>query len=96
MVALYAVAVIVGALGLTGWVVAGVLAERPGSSVAQPEARFGLRGRSLVVAVLGFGLGGMSASYAGWPELGALGAALAGAGLLVVSGRYLGVGRGEA
>jgi hypothetical protein len=92
MVALYATAVILGALGLSIWVVLGVVAEREGAQVVAPERRFGLRGRSVLVAVLGFGLGGMSASYAGWPTAVAFAAAVSGAGLLVASGRHLGVG----
>jgi hypothetical protein len=96
MVALYAVAVLLGAVSLGSWILLGVMAERPGSSVVDPEARFGLRGRSTVAGVLGFGLGGMSASYAGWPELAALGAAAGGAVFAVLSGRYLGIGGDEA
>ncbi len=96
MVAVYAVSVIVGALSLAAWVVVGIVAERPGSVARDPESRFGERGRSIVVAVLGFGLGGMSASYAGWPGGLAFAGALAGAAFLVVSGRLLGVGDGEA
>lgn len=56
-----------------------------------PERRFGERGRDVVAATLGFGLGGMSASFAGWSTgLAALGA-VAGGALAVVAGRYLGV-----
>lgn len=96
MVPLYAVVVVLGALCLGVWILLGLVAERPGSSVMDPEARYGLRGRSAVAGVLGFGLGGMSASYAGWPSLAALAAAAGGAALAVLSGRYLGVGGDEA
>ena len=96
MVVLYAVAVLVGALTLGAWILLGVMAERPGSFVVDPEGRCGLRVRSAVVGVLGFGLGGMSASYAGWPGLAALAAAAGGAVITVLSGRYLGVGGDEA
>ncbi len=95
MVALYAIAVLLGALGLTTWIVVGVMAERPGSAAVDPEVRFGVRGRSIVAGVLGFGLGGMSSSYAGWPVVAVLAAATGGAALAVVSGRYLGVGGDE-
>jgi len=92
MVALYAVAVVAGAVGVCAWVVTAVLSERPGSHVIQPDTRFGVGGRMVVAAVLGFGLGGMSAAYGGWHAALAFGAAVAGAALMAVSTRLLGVG----
>jgi hypothetical protein len=92
VVAVYAVSVIVGALALVTWVAMSALSARPGSITVDPEERFGVRGRFVVAAALGFGLGGMSAAYAGWPIAGSLAGALGGAALLVGSARWLGVG----
>lgn len=43
------------------------------------ERRFGVNGRRVIAAVLGFGMAGLSASYAGWNAGLAAGAAVAGA-----------------
>lgn len=50
-----------------------------------PEAALGAWGRYLIAGVLGFRLGGMSATFGGWATGPALGAALAGAVALVVT-----------
>ena len=89
MVVLYGIAVVAGALALVGWVIWDTLAEAPGSSGQGPTVRFGMRGRRAVTAVLGFGLGGISASFAGWNQALALGAAVAGAVLLAMSAHVL-------
>ena len=60
--AVYAVATVVGLLGLAGWVLTRSLAVARGSGF-DPEERFGTRGRRALAAVVGFGLGGMSASF---------------------------------
>lgn len=83
MVVVYAVAVVVGSCALIGWLVAQARAEAPDSRWAGPDERFGVGGRRAVMAAVGFGLGGMSASFAGWPAALAFGAALAGAAGLV-------------
>lgn len=95
MVPLYAIAVFLGFVGVAGWVLAGTLASNPDSTVQDPMARFGERLRTVVTATLGFGLGGMSASYAGWPGLAAIAAALGGAALLVISIRLIEAGEPE-
>ena len=62
-----------------------------GKDSLDPEERFGELGRTVIAAVLGFGLAGMSASFAGWsPGLAVVGAA-GGAVAAVLIGRYLGV-----
>lgn len=90
MVVVYAVAVIGGALALVAWVAVAALAERPDSTVQAPDERFGRTGQDAVTFTLGFGLGGMSASFAGWPGVAAAAAAIAGGVALLVSGRWLG------
>ena len=44
-----------------------------------PDARFGMTGRRVVAAVFGFGMAGLSASYAGWGTALALAGAAGGA-----------------
>ncbi len=90
MVFVYTVAVVAGALGLLTWVAVAALSERPGSAVRGPDARLGRTGQDLVTFALGFGLGGMSASFAGWPDLVAAAAAFGGGVALLASGRWLG------
>ncbi|NIS32955.1 MAG: hypothetical protein GWN73_12640, partial [Actinobacteria bacterium] len=66
MVALYSVVLLAGLVAVAGWLVAGTLAANLDSRVTDPAVRFGSRGRDVANALLGFGLGGMSSSYAGW------------------------------
>jgi hypothetical protein len=92
LVAAYAIATILGVIGIIAWVALGLIATSvPGKEAADPETRFGLAGRSVVAVFIGFGLGGMSASYAGAGTFVALLGAIVGAIALVVVGRYLGV-----
>ena len=49
----------------------------------------------MVAAVVGFGLGGMSASFAGWSTFFALLGAVAGAVLMTAAARYLGIDDGS-
>lgn len=92
MVAIYAVATVLGVIGLLAWITLGIAASAGGDSTSlDPETRFGERGRVAVGGVLGFGLGGMSASFAGWNAGLAVAAAVAGAAAAVLVGRYLGV-----
>lgn len=92
MVPIYAICIVLGVVAVLAWVILGMTA----STVAdkenlEPEQRFGEKGQMAITAVLGFGLGGMSASFAGWST----GLALVGAGVGAVGatliGRYLGV-----
>ena len=62
-----------------------------GKDHLDPERRFGARGRDVVAATLGFGLGGMSASFGGWNTGLAVVGAVAGGVIAVLVGRYLGV-----
>lgn len=91
MTAVYAIAVVVGLLALIAWIAATGIA----SSVEQweridPEQRFGSRGRLALAATLGFGLGGMSGTFAGSHAGSAFAAALIGSALVTLSARLLG------
>lgn len=81
MIAVYAVVLAAGVTTLLAWIFMAVLGstnERPG---IDPEHRFGMTGRRLVAAAVGFGMAGMSAEYSArdlsWPV--ALALAIAGA-----------------
>ena len=63
MVKVYAVVLVVGVVALFAWVIARAFAvniERPS---IDPEERFGVRGRRVVAAMVGFGMAGMSAEF---------------------------------
>lgn len=76
----FAIALVVGVLALFAWIVAATAAEIvSGWERLDPERGLGPRARSGVAAILGFGMAGLSAAYAGWPGLAAVSAALAGA-----------------
>jgi hypothetical protein len=84
MTLVYALAILIGAGGVLTAVGLSVNPERPGTP---PPVRHTL------LAVLGFGLGGMSASFGGWPTGLAVVAGLGGAILLVGLGiRYAPIG----
>lgn len=90
MTPVYAIVLIVGVIGLLVWVAMTAVGETvEGWRGVDPEARFGVRGRFALAAALGFGLAGMSATFAGWPGLWVFAAALGGAALtVVVAARY--------
>lgn len=91
MTAVYAIALLTGALLLLGWVVATATAGAvAGWEVVNPERRFGAKGRGVVAALLGFGLAGLSASFAGWSTLVALLAGLGGGAAVWAVSRVLG------
>lgn len=71
MVKVYAVVLVVGIVALLGWIMARAFAvniERPS---LDPEQRFGVPGRRVVAAMVGFGMAGMSAEFSprdiAWP-----------------------------
>ena len=90
MVKVYAVALAVGVVGLVVMVLGGALAANVGREDADPGERWGPAGKSIVGALVGFGMGGMSAEFApiemAWP--GALAIALLAAVLSVFWVRY--------
>lgn len=88
MVWIYALALIVGFVALIAWIVGAALgAWVDGWEFADPEARFGATGRSIVAGLVGFGIAGMSATFAGWHAVLALAAALLGVVAMVAVAR---------
>jgi hypothetical protein len=80
---IYAISLVVSLVLLVAWVAAVAIAGMvDGAENFDPESRFGARGRLTLAAGLGFGLAGLSASYAGWPGVAALVAALGGAAIV--------------
>ncbi len=90
MVKVYAVALAVGVVGLLVMILGGAFAANVGRNDADPGRRWGLPGRSVVGALIGFGMGGMSAEFSPldlqWPV--ALAIAVVAAGLSVFWVRY--------
>jgi len=83
VIKVYAVVLIVGIVVLIAWVFLTVLAGNIDRPSIDPESRFGVAGRRVVAAAVGFGMAGMSAEYSpldiGWPV--ALALAVAGGGV---------------
>lgn len=91
MTALYAVVLVIGLVFLIMWLGAAAIGTWvEGWESFDPEMRFGARGRATVAGAVGFGMGGLSATFAGWPPGLALLAALAGGGAMVLVARVLG------
>jgi hypothetical protein len=81
MVKVYAVVLVVGIVALLVWIMARAFSANIDRPSLDPEARFGVPGRRVVAAFVGFGMAGMSAEFSprnlSWPV--ALALALAGA-----------------
>ncbi len=90
MIKVYATSLILGIAGLLIAILGGALAENLGRPERDPGARFGLSGKTVVGALTGFGMGGMSAEFSplgfSWPV--SLLLASVAAGLAVVWVRY--------
>jgi hypothetical protein len=83
--AVFAIVLVVGLCGLISWIAAVAIAENvAGWERVDPERRFGATGRRIVAATVGFGMAGISASFAGWPWWGTAGAAVVGAAVLAL------------
>jgi hypothetical protein len=91
LIPVYAISVVLGVIAVISWVFLGLTSSAvAGKSHLEPEERFGETGRMTISGVLGFGLGGMSASFGGWGSALALLGAVGGAVLAIVAARYLG------
>lgn len=90
MIKVYAISLVLGVAGLLIAILGGALAENLDRPDRDPGARFGLSGKTVVGALTGFGMGGMSAEFSplgfSWP-VSLLLASMA-AGLAVVWVRY--------
>jgi hypothetical protein len=96
MTALYAVVLVLSLLALLAWIAqTAIAATVEGWGRIDPERRYGAVVRLALAGSLGFGLAGLSASYAGWPVVAALGAAAVGAGVMIAIARFLGPGEPE-
>lgn len=88
MVWVYGFALGAGLIMLLAWVVGVAIgAWVDGWEFADPERRFGSTGRAFVAGTFGFGMAGISATFAGWHWALALGAAVLGAVALVAVSR---------
>lgn len=85
MVKVYAVVLVIGVFALILWIMAHAFAGNIDRPEWDPEERFGVPGRRVVAAMVGFGMAGMSAEFSprdiSWPL--ALVLALAGAAAAV-------------
>lgn len=96
MTAVYAIALIVGVLLLLAWVAAVAISETvAGWDYVDPDARYGRNGGAIVAGLAGFGLGGMSSTFGGWPAFAAVLGAIGGAALVVAAALLLDFGRGH-
>jgi hypothetical protein len=76
----YGLAVVVGLVALLGWIaLTAVAANVDGWEQRDPERWIGPWGRRTIAAIIGFGMAGLSTSFAGWPAAAGVGAAAAGA-----------------
>lgn len=71
MVKVYAVVLVIGIVGLLVVILGGAFAENIGREDKDPGERFGTAGKMMVGALVGFGMGGMSAEFSpldlSWP-----------------------------
>jgi hypothetical protein len=97
MVKVYAISLALGLIGLIIVIIGGALAENLGRAGSDPGRVIGVSGRTVIGALVGFGMGGLSAEFStldlGW-QTGLVVAAVAGlAGGLWA--RYASRGGGE-
>ena len=90
MTAVYAVVLLIGVIALIAWIALSVVAGSvDGWDRFDPEAAFGSWGRRLVAGLVGLGMAGMSATFAGWPSTLAAAAALGGGIALALASDWL-------
>ena len=90
MVKVYAISLVIGIIGLVVVIMGGAFAENVGHPERDPGEMMGVRGKAAVGALVGFGMGGMSAEFSpldfAWPV--SLILAVIAAGLSVVWVHY--------
>ena len=71
MVKIYAIALVIGIVGLLVVILGGVFAENVGHPDRDPGRMISLRGKLVIGGLVGFGMGGMSAEFSplnfSWP-----------------------------
>lgn len=80
----FGISLVIGIVALIAWILIGGFSEANDGRPVHPDERFGPKGRGIVAALTAFGIGGLSASYGGWPMAAAVAAALVAAGVLGV------------
>ena len=91
MTTIYAVSFAVGFLALLAWIALAASARSvEGWSERHPDRRLGRMGRPVVAGILGFGMAGLSATFAGWTSAVAAVGAIAGGLILAVVADRLG------
>jgi CHASE2 domain-containing sensor protein len=80
----FGISLVVGIVGLIAWILVGGFSEANDGRPKHPDERFGAPGRAVVAALTAFGIGGLSASFGGWPTAASVIAALAAAGVFGV------------
>ena len=63
MVKVYAITLVLGIVGLLVVIMGGAIAENAGHPERDPGEKMGLRGKAAIGAMVGFGMGGMSAEF---------------------------------
>ena len=63
MVKVYAISLVIGIIGLLMVIMGGAFAENVGRPERDPGVRIGTAGKAIVGALVGFGMGGMSAEF---------------------------------
>lgn len=81
------VGLILGGVWLVMIAVAGMV---DGWEHVDPELRWGLKGRSVIAALIGFGMAGISVLYTSLPDFVSLIGGLAGAAALIAVARFFG------
>lgn len=72
----FGISLVIGIVGLVAWILVGGFSDANGGRPVHPDARFGARGRAIVAGLTAFGIGGLSASYGGWPMAASVAAAI--------------------
>ncbi|MGI9586199.1 MAG: hypothetical protein ACR2N7_11475 [Acidimicrobiia bacterium] len=91
MTILFAVPLAVGIVLMLTWIGATAAASSvDGWGDYDPEARVGPTGRFVVAFLIGFGMAGISALFAGWSDVLSIVAGLAGGAALIGASRWLG------
>lgn len=91
MTIFYGLVLFIGFVMLTVWLVLTAIASGvDGWGDADPELRYGVKGRSVVAGTFGFGIAGISMLYTQMPDALSVVAAFAGAAALIVVSRWLG------